>query len=70
MKGFLYNPWIYLLITGTCLYLCTYLPVRIKNDAMRKWVSWLVLVPVSLVIIMYVYPVGIEFFKKLAVYGG
>ena len=48
------------------LWACTYLPLMIKNDALRNFVMRWVLVPVSIVIIVYVYPVGIEIFKKLA----
>ena len=45
---------------------CTYLPLWIKNDALRSFVMRWVLVPVSLVIIAYVYPVGIQIFSRLA----
>ena len=45
---------------------CTYLPLWIKNDALRNFVMRWVLVPVSIVIITYVYPVGIQIFSKLA----
>jgi hypothetical protein len=48
------------------LALCTYLPIRIKNDALRNWVMRWVLVPVSIIIIAYVYPMGIEVFRRLA----
>jgi len=54
------------LITILLLAACTYLPLRIKNDALRSFVMRWVLVPVSIVIIIYVYPVGIEVFRKLA----
>ena len=45
---------------------CTYLPLWIKNDALRSFVMRWVLVPVSIVIIAYAYPAGIEVFSKLA----
>ena len=57
-------PW--LLITILLLAACTYLPLKIKNDYLRNFVMRWVLVPVSIVIIVYVYPMGIEVFRKLA----
>ena len=45
---------------------CTYLPIRIKDDRLRSFVMRWVLVPVSLAILVYVYPMGIEVFRKLA----
>ena len=45
---------------------CTYLPLWIKNDTLRNFVMRWVLVPVSIVIIAYVYPAGIQIFSKLA----
>ena len=59
-------PIVWFLITILLLAACTYLPLRIKNDALRSFVMRWVLVPVSIVIIIYVYPVGIEVFRKLA----
>lgn len=56
----------WLLISALLLGACTYLPLWIKNDALRSFVMRWILVPVSLAIILYVYPVGIEVFKKLA----
>ena len=52
----------------SCLLLaaCTYLPLWIKDDRLRNLVMRWILVPVSVVIIVYVYPVGIEVFKKFA----
>lgn len=61
------SPWLWISVIVLCLGLCTYLPIRIKNDALRQRVSWFVLVPVSLVLILYGYPVGIELFRKLAI---
>ncbi len=46
---------------------CTFLPLRIKNDDVRFFVMRWVLVPVSIVIIVYSYPFGIEVFRRLAV---
>jgi len=40
-----------------------------RDPVVRKFVSWFVLVPAGLVIIIYVYPVGIEIFKNLALNG-
>ncbi len=66
MKSFLDHPIVWFFITLLLLAACTYLPLRIKNDRLRNFVMRWVLVPVSLVIILYAYPVGIEVFKKLA----
>ena len=66
MKSFFNHPAVWLAVSALLLAACTYLPLRIKNDALRNFVMRWVLVPVSLVIILYVYPVGIEVFKKLA----
>ena len=46
---------------------CTFLPLRIKNDDVRFFVMRWVLVPVSIVIIAYSYPFGIEVFRRMAV---
>jgi hypothetical protein len=58
--------WIWLTIITVCLGLCTFLPIWVKDDRKRKWVYWLVLIPVSLVLMFYAYPLGIEVFKNLA----
>ena len=63
---FFENAWVWLLATLILLGLCTYLPIRIKNDTLRNWVMRWLLVPVSIIIIAYVYPVGIEVFRRLA----
>ncbi len=60
------SPIIWFLITILLLGACTYLPLRIKNDALRSFVMRWVLVPVSIIIIIYVYPVGIEVFRRMA----
>ncbi len=60
------HPIIWFLITILLLCACAYLPLRIKNDALRSFVMRWVLVPVSIVIIIYVYPVGIEVFRRMA----
>ena len=61
------NPWVWGAATLAAFLLCTFLPLWVKNDALRKIVNWFVLIPVSLVIICYVYPMGIELFRILAV---
>ena len=58
---------IWLVITITCLAACTLLPIRIKDNRMRQLVSWFVLIPISLILMIYAYPAGIEVFKKLAI---
>ncbi len=59
-------PIVWLFITMLLLAACTFLPLRIKNDVLRNFVMRWVLVPVSIVIIIYTYPVGIEVFRSLA----
>ena len=61
------NPWIWLAVTLLTLGLCTFLPIRIKNDELRRAAMWFILIPASLAIIMYVYPYGLEVFRRLAV---
>ncbi len=58
--------WVWAVTTLVLLAACTYLPIKIKNDLLRSAVMRWVLVPVSIVIIVYVYPVGIQLFKTLA----
>lgn len=66
MRAFFHHPVVWLAITLALLAACTYFPIRIKNDVLRNFVMRWVLVPVSLAIVLYVYPVGIEVFKRLA----
>ena len=63
----LYNGWVWLAAVIVSFGLCTYLPILIKDDALRHRVNWLVLIPVSIFIIAYIYPAGIEVFRRLAV---
>jgi uncharacterized RDD family membrane protein YckC len=67
MTSFFHHPFVWLLLSLLLLAACTFLPLRIKNDALRNFVMRWVLVPVSIVIIAYVYPVGIEIFRRIAV---
>ena len=60
------NSWVWAIITVLAFWLCTYLPVWIKDDKIRRRVYLLVLVPVSLVLIFYSYPVGLEVFGRWA----
>jgi uncharacterized membrane protein YczE len=57
---------VWFFVTLLLLAACTYLPLRIQDDRLRNFVMRWILVPVSLVIIFYAYPVGIEVFRKLA----
>jgi hypothetical protein len=66
MKNFFDHPIVWFLATLVLLASCTWLPLWIKDDRLRSLVMRWVLVPVSIVIIVYAYPVGIEVFKKLA----
>lgn len=66
MKEFLSNPWVLAAITVISLALSTFLPIKVKDPKTRVIINWLVLIPTCFIIILYVYPAGIEFFKKLA----
>ena len=66
MRTFFAQPIVWLLVSALLLAACTYLPLWIKNDWFRSLVMRWILVPISIVIIVYVYPVGIEVFKRLA----
>ena len=62
------SPIIWFVISVFLLAACAYLPLWIKEDRLRNFVMRWVLVPVSLAIVVYVYPVGIEIFRRLAVH--
>ncbi len=66
MNEILSNPWVLALIAALALTLSTILPIRVKNPQTRLLINWLILIPTCFIIILYVYPAGIEFFKKLA----
>lgn len=66
MSPFQKDLLVWLGVSGLMFWACTYLPLWIKNDALRNFVMRWVLVPVSIVIIAYSYPVGIEVFSKMA----
>lgn len=66
MKNFFDRPIVWFFTSLLLLGACTYLPLWIKDDRLRSFVMRWVLVPVSLIIILYMYPVGIEVFRKLA----
>ena len=65
--AFFDRPLVWLLTSAVLLAACTFLPLRIKNDDVRFLVMRWVLVPVSIVIIVYSYPFGIEVFRRMAV---
>lgn len=60
------NGWLWLGVALASLGLCTVIPLK-AQDRHRRMLYWVVLVPVSLVLIFYVYPAGIELFRRLAV---
>ncbi len=60
------NPILWLVISLILLALCTYLPIKIKNDRLRNFVMRWLLVPASLFLLFYTYFGGIEVFRKLA----
>lgn len=66
MKSFFEYPIVWFLISLLLLGACTFLPLRIQNNDLRNFVMRWVLIPVSLVIILYSYPVGIEICRRLA----
>ena len=66
MNLFWRNGWVWLAVTLVMLALCTYLPIRIKNDKARRLVYWIILIPASLVLMFYCYPAGLEVFRGLA----
>ncbi len=67
LPGWFYNPWLFTVVTVVSLLLCTYLPVKVKNPELRVFLTYFLLIPLSLVIVAYVYPVGIEFCRRWAV---
>ncbi len=66
MRDIFNQPLVWFVVAMLLLWACTDLPLRIKNDELRSFVMRWVLVPVSILIIVYVYPVGIEIFSRLA----
>ena len=68
-SGFFNQLTVWMVVTAVLLALCTFLPIRIMDDRLRTLVMRWVLVPVSIIIITYVYPVGIEIFRRLGVGG-
>lgn len=66
MNLFWNNGWVWLAVTLAVLWLCTYLPIKIKNDKARRMAYWFILIPASLVLMFYCYPAGLEVFGRLA----
>jgi len=64
---FYLHPLVWLAVTLVSLWLCTYLPLMIQDNRLRTQVNRFVLIPVSILLILYTYPVGIECFRKIAV---
>lgn len=62
----IYQPWVWIVTTAVTFALCALLPIWIKDDFWRKMAMRVVLVPVSLLIILYVYPYGLEVFRGMA----
>jgi hypothetical protein len=58
----------WILISVVVLGLCIVIPIKIyaADEQKRTLVNWLVLIPISLIILFYVYPVGIQFFQDMA----
>lgn len=66
MSRFFDKGLVWLTVSLLLLAACTYLPLWIKNNDLRNFVMKWVLVPVSIILIVYTYPVGIEVFRRLA----
>lgn len=66
MKSLALEVIVWLSVSTLMIGACWVLPLRLENDRLRMIVMRWVLVPVSIVIIAYVYPAGIEVFRKLA----
>ncbi len=62
-----YHPLVWTTVTLTVLGLCAYLPPRIQEPVLRRRINLYLLAPLSLILILYVYPVGIEFCRRWAV---
>ncbi len=60
------DPWVWILVTMTGFGLCAFLPVLIQDDRLLKKINWLILIPVSLILILYAYPVGLQVFAQWA----
>lgn len=61
------SPWTWLVITLAAFSVCALLPLWITDDVLRRRLTRLILVPVSIVLMFYCYPVGIEWFRRFAV---
>ncbi len=68
MTEFFANPWVWVVISVGAVGLCAYLPVAIENDDLRKKIYWFILVPASLILMFYIYPMGLEIFRRLAMH--
>lgn len=64
------NSWVWLVVSLAGFGLCTFLPLWVKDDRVRKMVYWIILIPASLVLMLYVYPFGLEVFRRLGTGGG
>ena len=69
MSDFWSQSWVWILVCVVGFGLCAFLPGRFEDERMRKIVSWFVLIPISLILILYAYPVGIEVFKRWGLTG-
>ena len=67
LPSWLYNPWVWGGVTLVSFGLCTWLPPRLADPVLRRRVTYFLLMPLCVLLIVYVYPVGIEFCRRLAV---
>ncbi len=63
----MYNAWVWLGVTLVAFALCTLLPICIKDERWRPRIYWFILIPVCLILIFYVYTVGLEVFRRWAI---
>ncbi|MDP3920754.1 MAG: hypothetical protein Q8R76_08120 [Candidatus Omnitrophota bacterium] len=63
--------WKWVWITLAVFALLTAIPIWIypADERVRKIINWVILIPLSLVVVFYIYPAGIEFFEWLATGG-
>ena len=66
MKGWFFNGWVWFASTAVILFLCAIVPIRLRHEKFRRVLYWVMLIPLSILLILYVYPVGIELFRRMA----
>jgi len=67
MRDFFLNPWVWGTVAVFGFGLCALLPLWVKDEKLRPKIYWFILVPVCLILILYVYTVGLEVFRRWAI---